>query len=77
MRELSSLRRATVFFCLTLMLLAALTPTAVSMPLAVLVIHWFLIAITIFVLLVLVEEQNYTQQALTLPTFSPRPPPAR
>jgi ABC-type dipeptide/oligopeptide/nickel transport system permease subunit len=77
MGELSSFRRAIVFFCLAMVLLAALTPTAASMPLAILVIQWFLIAITVRVFWLRIEEQNYGRQALTLLTFSPRPPPAR
>jgi hypothetical protein len=77
MREVSSFRRAAAFFCLAVVLLAALTPSATSLPVAILVTLSFLIAIAIFVFLPHVEEQNHPQQTLALPDFSPRPPPAR
>ena len=77
MRELSSFRRLVAFFCLAVLLLAALTPSTAILPLAVLVILRFLIAIAVLVLLPLVDEQSLPQQALKVPAFSPRPPPAR
>jgi hypothetical protein len=58
-------------------LLAALTPGAGGLPLAILITLWFLIAIAISVLLPLVDERRTTQQSLVIPAFSPRPPPAR
>jgi hypothetical protein len=77
MREGSSFRRAAAFFCLAVVLLAALIPSAASLPLVILVTLPFLIAIAIFVLLPRVEERNRPEQTLALPAFSPRPPPAR
>jgi hypothetical protein len=71
------IRRVAVFFCLAILLLAALTPGATSLPVAILVAQWFFIAIAVSVLLPYVDKQNHTQQALALPAFSPRPPPAR
>jgi hypothetical protein len=53
------------------------TPGAVHLPLAVLVTLCFIVAISVCVLLPIVEEQSHTQQALALPAFSPRPPPVR
>jgi hypothetical protein len=76
MVAVSSFRRAVAFFCLAVVLLAALTPSAASLPLAILVTLSFLITIAIFVLLPHVEEQNHQQRTLALPAFSPRPPPA-
>jgi len=77
MREVPSFRREAAFFCLAVVLLAALTPSAASLPVAILVTVSFLIAIAIFVPLPHVEEQNHPQQTIALPAFSPRPPPAR
>jgi hypothetical protein len=77
MRKVFSFRRAAAFFCVAVVLLAALAPSAASLPLAILVTLSFVIAIEIFVLLPHVEEQNHPQQTLALPAFSPRPPPAR
>ena len=71
------IRRVAVFFSLAVVLLAALTPGASSLPVAILVAQWFFIAIAVSVFLPHVDEQNYTQEALALPAFSPRPPPAR
>jgi hypothetical protein len=72
----SSFRRMAAFFCLAVVLLAALTLSADGPPLAILVILWFVSATAIFVLLPHVEEQQHPLQALALPAFSPRPPPA-
>jgi len=74
---MSQVRRVAVFFCLAVVLLAALTPGAAALPPAILITLWFLIAIAISVLLPLVDEQRTTQQFLVIPAFSPRPPPAR
>ena len=70
-------RRVVVFICLAMVLFAALTPGAASLPLAILVALWFLIEIAVSILLPHVEEQSHAQQALALPAFSPRPPPVR
>jgi len=70
-------RRVVVFICLAMVLFAALTPSAVSLPLAILVALWFLIEIAVSILLPNVKEQSPAQQALALPAFSPRPPPVR
>jgi len=77
MRELFSFRRVAALFCLALVLLAALTPSATSLPLVILVTLCLFIAVAIFVLLSDVEEQGHPQQALALAPFLPRPPPAR
>jgi len=77
MSAMSQLRRVAVFFCLVVVLLAALSPGAAGLPLAILMPLWFLIAITISVLLPLVDEHSTTQPSLGIPAFSPRPPPAR
>jgi predicted MFS family arabinose efflux permease len=71
------LRRVVGFFLLAAVLLAVLTPGAASLPLAILVVTlWFLIAIAPTVLLFRFDEQSHRQQALSLPDFLPRPPPA-
>jgi hypothetical protein len=74
---MSQVRRVAVFFCLAVVLLAALTPGAAALPIAILITLSFLIAIAISVLLPVVDEQRTTQQSLVIPAFSPRPPPAR
>jgi len=66
-----------VFFLLATLLLAAFTPGAAGLPLVILVVTlWFFIAIALSILLYCVGEQHRTQQALAVPAFSPRPPPA-
>src|SRR6266850_6508823 len=51
--------------------------SAAILPLAILATLCFLIAIAIFILPPHVEEQSHPQQVLALPSFLPRPPPAR
>jgi fatty acid desaturase len=75
MNATSYVRRIAVFFCLAMVLLAALTPGAAGFLPAILVPMWFFIAIVLSFLLSYVDEQHHTQQALALPAFSPRPPP--
>src|SRR5436190_24276990 len=77
MRAASPIRRAAVFFCVVLVLLAALIPSGSSLPLAVLVTLCFFVPVATFVFLPHVDEQNQPQQAFKLPAFSPRPPPAQ
>jgi len=77
MNATSHVRRVFVFLCLAALLLAALTPGAAGLPLAILVTLWLLIAVVIAVPLPHVDEQDHTQQTLALSAFSPRPPPAR
>jgi hypothetical protein len=77
MKAVSQVRRVVVFFCLAVVLLAALTPGVAALALAILVTLSFFVAIALFVLLPHVEERNHPRQALALPAFSPRPPPAR
>jgi hypothetical protein len=72
-----SFRRIAALLCLAVVLLAALTPSATFLPIAILVTLWFFIAIVIFILLPHVEEQSHPQQVLALASFWPRPPPAR
>jgi len=74
---MSQVRRVAVFFCLAVVLLAALTPGAAALPLAILITLCFLISIAINVLLPIVDEHRTTRQILVIPAFSPRPPPAR
>lgn len=76
MQAASPIRRAAVFFCVVLVLLAALAPSGSSLPLAVLVTLCFFVPVATFVFLPHVDEQNQPQQAFKLPAFSPRPPPA-
>jgi hypothetical protein len=70
-------RRLVAFICLVMVLLAALAPGSVSLPPAILVALSFFVPIAASLLLLRVNEQIHTQQALALPAFSPRPPPAR
>jgi hypothetical protein len=77
MSATSYVRRLAVFVCLAAMLIAVVTLGAVHLPLAVLVTLCFIVAISVCVLLPIVEEHSHTQQALALPAFSPRPPPVR
>jgi hypothetical protein len=58
-------------------LLAALTPSGTSHPVAILVTLCFLIAAAKFAFLLHADEQTQSLQALELPVFSPRPPPER
>lgn len=76
MRKASGIHRVAVYFCLLLVLLAAVTPTAASLPFAILIIFWFFVVQVVFALLPLVDKQSYLLRPLTLPAFSPRPPPA-
>jgi membrane-bound metal-dependent hydrolase YbcI (DUF457 family) len=76
MNAKSHLRRAVIFFCLAALLLAALTPGAGNLPVAILVPLMFFIAIVASVLLPHADEQSHTQQVSATPAFSPRPPPA-
>jgi hypothetical protein len=69
-------RRAVIFFCLAVLLLAALAPVAANLPFAILVPVSFFIAIITSVLLPHADEQGHTQQSSTVTAFSPRPPPA-
>jgi len=73
----SQVRRLVVFLCLAALLLAAMTPSAICLQLAILATLWFFIEITLSAPLPHVDEQSHTQQALALPAFSPRPPPVR
>ena len=76
MRRASVIRRLAVWFCLLLVLLAAVTPNAASLPLALLIIFWFFAVKVIFALLPHVDNQGFPLHVLILPAFSPRPPPA-
>lgn len=76
MRRASVIHRLVVCFWLLLVLLAAVTPTAASLPLAILIIFWFFVVQVVFALLPHVDTQSYRLHASTLPAFSPRPPPA-
>ena len=70
-------RRVFVFFCLAALLLAALTPGAAGLPLAILVTLWFFIAVVVSVPLPHIDEQGHKQQDdLAVLALSPRPPPA-
>ncbi len=77
MSSTSPIRRVAVFICLAVVLLAASTPGAASLPLAILVPLWFLIAIAVSAFLPHLDEQSHPHQTLALPAFSPRPPPAQ
>jgi hypothetical protein len=70
-------RRFVAFFCLVIVLLAALAPSSAGLPLAVLVPLYPFVAIAAILLLVHVDKQSPAPRFLTLPAFSPRPPPAR
>jgi len=66
-----------VFFCLAALLLAAVAPGATNLPLAILVTLEFFVAVSLSVRLPRFDEQSQMQLTLTLPAFSPRPPPAQ
>jgi hypothetical protein len=74
---MSHFRRFLASVCVVMVLLAALAPASVSLPPAILVVLSFLVAIGASVLLPSFEEQIQPRQAIALPAFSPRPPPAR
>lgn len=77
MRSASPMRRFVVFFCVVLVLLAALIPSGTALPAAILVPLCFFVAIATFAFLHTGDEQNHPQPVLELPAFSPRPPPAQ
>jgi hypothetical protein len=70
-------RRLVVFLCLAALLLAALSPAAAALPLAIVLTLCFVIAISLSAPLRHVDEHDRAQRALALPAFSPRPPPAQ
>jgi hypothetical protein len=76
MISMSQFRRFAILFCLAALLLAALTPGAPVLPLAIVVAVWFFVAITLNFRLPHIDEQSHPQEVLALPAFSPRPPPA-
>jgi hypothetical protein len=71
------LRRLAAFFCLALLLAAAVIPGAFGLPLAFVFALCFVVSISVCVLLPVIENQTQTVPALELPAFSPRPPPLR
>jgi hypothetical protein len=77
MSGMYQVRRFVAFFCLVMVLLAALAPGSISLPPAILVVLSLLVAIGASVLLPRFEERIQPRQAIALPAFSPRPPPAR
>jgi hypothetical protein len=70
-------RRLFVFLCLAALLLSFVTPASHGMSVAVLAVLWFFISITLSTVLAFVEEHSLSHQALSVPVFSPRPPPAK
>jgi hypothetical protein len=66
-----------VFFCLTAALLAAVMPASAGVLLAIVLPLCFVIAISVFVLRPVLEDQSHSLEILVLPSFSPRPPPVR
>jgi hypothetical protein len=77
MSATSYIRRVAVFFCLAALLLAAVAPGAAGLPLAILFTLEFFVAISLGVRLPQLDGQSQMHLTLTLPAFSPRPPPAQ
>jgi hypothetical protein len=71
------LRRLGAFVCLALLLAAAIIPGAFGLPLAFVFALYFVVSISVCVVLPVIENQTRTIPALELPAFSPRPPPLR
>jgi hypothetical protein len=77
MSTMSQVQRFVAFFCLVMVVLAALAPGSVGLPPAILVLLCSFIAIATILFLHHVEEQIHVRRPPALPAFSPRPPPAR
>ena len=76
MSKTPHVRRIVIYLLLAAVLLAVMTPHAIDLLHAILGIVLFFIAISISIPLPNVVEQRHSQQALAIPPFSPRPPPA-
>ncbi len=77
MSAMSQFRRVAAFVCLAALLFAAVMPGAAGLSLTVLATLWFIIEIVAIVPLPRIDGLSFTQWALALPGFSPRPPPVR
>jgi len=78
MNTVSTFQRVTIFLCVAVVLIVALTPGASTLPLVILVGSWLLLGTALLISLPHVDQQNRPQTAaLAIPAFSPRPPPAR
>jgi len=75
MSATSNIRRVAVFVCLAAVLLAALTPGAASLLLAIVITTGIAVAIFPSVPLPYTDTQSHRQLSLALAAFSPRPPP--
>jgi hypothetical protein len=75
MRLAPSIRRLAAFFCLLMVLLAALTPSVASHTFAILVVLWFILPLSIFVQWADVSDDNHPHQAPLIAALSPRAPP--
>jgi hypothetical protein len=70
-------RRSTAIFLLAIVLLSALTCSAVGIGLVALIPFLFFVAAVIPLFVPLTEELRLEIQLLAVPAFSPRPPPVR
>jgi hypothetical protein len=67
--------RIAAWFCLLLVLLAAVTPTAAYLALGILTVFWFFVGQVSFAFIPDAVNPINSLPSLALPTFSPRPPP--
>ena len=70
-------RRSTAIFLLAIVLLSALTCSAVGIGLVALIPFLFFVAAVTPLFVPLTEELRLEIQLLAVPAFSPRPPPVR
>jgi uncharacterized protein (DUF58 family) len=70
-------RRSTAIFLLAIVLLSALTCSAVGIGLVALIPFLFFVAAVISLFVPFTEELRLELQLLAVPAFSPRPPPVR
>lgn len=75
MRKVAASWRVAVWFCLLLVLLAAVTPNAANFSLIIFTIFWFFVVQVLVALLPSVSDQVDLLYVPALPAFSPRPPP--
>ena len=77
MRFAPPIQRLAAFLCLVLLLLAALTPSVASYTLAILVVLWSILPLSLFVQLADIPDDDPSHQSLAIAVLSPRAPPNR
>lgn len=77
MSKMSAILRLAALLCVILLVLAAVSPRAISSTFGIVVLLWAILPLTVFAWLVFLDEKTSVRQPLAIPTFSPRPPPSR